>query len=93
MSSDIARKVIEAFQEPLTPPKPDAELTEREQEVLELLMRGLSDKEIASELSLSFPTVRYHLTNIYAKLHVRTRTEAVLKHQTPQGRAPRGKTS
>jgi len=79
MSSDIARKVIETFQQPLVQPVPDAELSTREKEVLEFLMQGLPDKEIAAKLFISFPTVRYHLNNIYTKLHVRSRTEVVIK--------------
>ena len=54
--------------------------------MLELLAQGLPDKEIAAQLSISLPTVRYHLKHIYDKLHVRSRTEAALKHNA--GRNP-----
>jgi DNA-binding NarL/FixJ family response regulator len=85
MSSEVARKVVEAFQP--APPADDAaaDLSPREREVLELLARGLPDKEIAAGLNVSLPTVRYHLKHIYEKLHVRTRLEAAVKHNTSRG--------
>jgi len=88
MSSEVARKVVEAFQQPQ--PVPDAvnELSLREREVLELLAEGLPDKEIAARLSISLPTVRYHLKHIYDKFHVRSRTEAALKHNASQHNPP-----
>ncbi len=83
MSGEVARKVVEAFQ-----PAADetAQLSEREREVLERLARGLPDKEIAAELKISLPTVRYHLKHVYEKLHVRTRVEAALKHNAKRER-------
>jgi len=57
-----------------------SKLTAREQEILDLLARGYVAKEIADRLSLSYDTVRYHLKHIYDKLHVRSRTEAVIKY-------------
>ena len=51
----------------------------RENEVPDLLSQGFGNKEIAQTLSISLDTVRYHLKQIYDKLHVRSRTEAVLK--------------
>jgi len=84
MSSEVARKVVEAFQQPSVPKDEKSELTLREREVLELLTEGLPDKEIATKLSISMPTVRYHLKHIYDKLHVRSRTEAALKHSASQ---------
>jgi DNA-binding NarL/FixJ family response regulator len=53
-------------------------LTGREREVLQLLARGLSNKDIAQKLYLSVRTVEGHLANIYGKLHVKSRTEAVV---------------
>jgi DNA-binding NarL/FixJ family response regulator len=53
-------------------------LTPREQEVLQLLARGLSNKEIAQRLTISPRTVNFHLDNIYSKLHVNSRTAAVI---------------
>jgi len=80
MSSEVARKVVEAFQQPAAEPDPQHELSEREREVLELLSQGLPDKQIAAELHISSRTVRFHLEHVYAKLHVRSRIEAALKH-------------
>jgi len=80
MSSEVARKVVAAFQAPPSQPGQRVDLSPREREVLELLAEGLPDKEIAAKLGLSTPTVRFHLQHIYSKLHVRSRTEAALKH-------------
>jgi len=80
MSPQIARKVVQAFQQMRQPAKETAELSKREQEVLSYLVKGLSYKEIADKLYLSVETVRTHLRNIYEKLHVRNRSEAMLKY-------------
>ena len=78
MSNQIARRVVEVFQRPSR--KPDGpELTTREQEVLHGLSQGFLYKEIARSLGISIETVRTHVRNIYDKLHVRTRTEALNK--------------
>jgi LuxR family maltose regulon positive regulatory protein len=58
-------------------PAPIEALTDREMEVLRALGRGLSNKEIARVLGLSSFTVRFHASNLYAKLHVNTRAQAV----------------
>jgi len=79
MSSAIARKVIQYFQRPGAPAHVDYNLTAREVETLELLVKGCLYKEMADQLEISIDTVRYHLNNIYRKLHVRNRTEAVTK--------------
>jgi DNA-binding NarL/FixJ family response regulator len=79
MSAQIARRVVEAFQAPATPDLSETNLTPREQEIIRLLAKGFLYKEIADQLSLSVETVRTHLHRIYEKLHVRTRTEAVMK--------------
>lgn len=89
MSGEVARKVVEAFQQDPGPARGDAnELSRREHEVLELLAQGRPDKEIAAELGVSLPTVRYHLKHIYDKLHVRSRMEAALKHGSSQPDLP-----
>ena len=81
MSSEIARKVVETFK-PLARQSPPASvLSRREQEALELIAKGFSDKEIADQLGISVPTVRFHLQHIYEKLHVHSRTSAALKFQ------------
>lgn len=79
MSSVIARKVINAFQPEKQLNKDLETLTKREREMLELLAKGYRYKEIADKLFISFETVRTHIHNIYEKLHVQSRTEAVNK--------------
>lgn len=78
MSRYIARKVISAFQEKTELPTL-SELTARENEILHLLATGLVIKEAAAKINLSAHTVTKHLKNIYTKLHVNNRIEAVNK--------------
>jgi DNA-binding NarL/FixJ family response regulator len=80
MSSAIARKVVQHFRLPVQEPGEDFNLTQRETETLDLLVKGYFYKEIASELGIRIDTVAFHLGNIYRKLHVRTRSEAILKY-------------
>lgn len=80
MSSAIARKVVQHFQGAPDPKLPDYDLTPREFQILEELVKGSLYKEIAAELKIGVETVRTHLRNIYAKLQVRTRPEAVVKY-------------
>jgi DNA-binding NarL/FixJ family response regulator len=80
MSGDIARKVVESFRSPRADArKPLEALTSREEEILSLLAKGHVAKEISDLLHISFTTVRFHIRHIYKKLHVRSKTEAVLK--------------
>jgi len=79
MSSEIARKVLGVFREPAAASTQAQSLSRREQEVLESLAQGCSNKEIAEKLSISIDTVTWHLRHIYAKLHVRSRTQAALR--------------
>ena len=80
MTAEIARKVISSFHR--TPAQIDEfeQLTRREDEILEHFSRGLLCKEIADRLGISLETVNSHRKNIYRKLHVRSRTEAVIKY-------------
>jgi DNA-binding NarL/FixJ family response regulator len=78
MSGEIARKVVRSFAEPVNVEE-TPKLTARQEEILRLLARGFVAKEIAAQLNISFDTVRYHLKDIYIKLHVRSKTEAVIK--------------
>jgi DNA-binding NarL/FixJ family response regulator len=78
MSSAIARRVVRSFRRPPVNPHNEAHLSTREIEVLGLLSRGLSNKEIADQMRLSIETVRSYLKTIYEKLHVHCRTEAVM---------------
>lgn len=86
MSRQIARRVVQFFQEieqapPQSSRAPEVEtLTDRERDVLAGLAKGLAYKEIAGQLNISFETVRTHVRSIYEKLHVHSRTEAVLKY-------------
>ncbi len=59
-------------------PAPGGDLTQRERELLTLMTRGLSNQQIAQELAIALPTVKFHITNILSKLHADNRTEAVL---------------
>lgn len=78
--SVTGRLLVRASRSParLAPSTDSEPLTERELEVLQLAARGHSNKEIAGELALSLPTVKAHLVNIFNKLGVASRTEAVL---------------
>jgi DNA-binding NarL/FixJ family response regulator len=77
MTSEIARLVVRSFKAPASAPAPETEsLSSREFEVLVLIAQGLSNKEIGGKLGISAATVCRHLVHIYAKLHVRCRTEA-----------------
>jgi DNA-binding NarL/FixJ family response regulator len=78
MTSRIARMAVRPFRTPSAAPGPNG-LTARELEILMLLAKGLSNKEIAHRANISAGTVRIHLGNIFKKLRVRSRTEAALK--------------
>lgn len=77
MSSSIARKVVTSFSKMEAEHKIIEELTQREKEILELIAQGQMNKEVANTLSISLGTVKKHVQNIYDKLHVNTRVEAV----------------
>lgn len=79
MSAQIARKVVQSFHNNDNSEN-DIRLTDREEEILQSLASGNTYKEIASELDISTDTVHNHLKKIYSKLHVRSRTEAVVKY-------------
>lgn len=75
MTPSIALKVLEAFQQPRT----DFLLTDKEKDVLKRLVEGDSYKLIAHHCGISMGTVRTHIVNIYEKLHVNSKSEAVAK--------------
>jgi DNA-binding NarL/FixJ family response regulator len=78
MSPFIARKVITSFR-PAPTETAESGLSDREKEVLQLLGKGMLYKEIADTLSISRETVKKHLKNIYQKLHVQNKVEALNK--------------
>jgi DNA-binding NarL/FixJ family response regulator len=87
MSAEIARKVVQYFHKTAVPDPAIQSLTRRETEILNLLAQGYASKEIADRLGIGYDTVCDHLGNIYRKLHVRSRTEAVIKYlRTPANR-------
>ena len=82
MTTHIARKVVQSFQKSAGAQQVAnelSELSEREQQVLDLLAQGLIYKEIGEKLGISYETVHTYIRRIYEKLQVRTRTEAVAK--------------
>jgi len=88
MTGEIARRVVEVFQRPVAASADSVNVTPRENEVLELLSKGMSNKQIAARLGISYETVCVHLRRIYEKLHVCSRTEAVIKHLHSRSTSP-----
>jgi DNA-binding NarL/FixJ family response regulator len=89
MSSEIARKVIAAFHEPKPAPSAPAMLAPREREILDLVANGYANKEIADKLAITLSTVCWYLHEIYKKLHVQSRVQAVNKlRESSVRRAP-----
>ena len=81
MSPQIARQVVSFFHRAANPASLQLEtLTKRERSVLDLLSKGFMYKQIGDQLGISLDTVRSHLRKVYEKLHVHSRTEAVLKY-------------
>lgn len=80
MSSNIARKVIQSFHQAKPASSPTENLSPREREIFNLLARGYMNKEIADRLQIAFETVCTHLRSIYNKLHVRSRSQAIVKY-------------
>ena len=79
MSTNIARKVIEAFEKKNQPPEELNRLTNKEKQILDLLAKGYLYKEIADQLNSTRNTIKQHIHHIYEKLHVQNRTEAINK--------------
>lgn len=76
MTASVARKVVHFFRRPDVS---EEGLTQRENEVLQHLMEGQTNRQIAADLFISGNTVAYHIKQIYLKLHVHSRAEAVAK--------------
>ena len=80
MSASVARKLLDAFQKSMFFQKQDGfNLSAREKEVLQHLVKGMSYKMIADKCDISIDTIRFHVKNIYEKLHVNSKSEAVVK--------------
>jgi DNA-binding NarL/FixJ family response regulator len=79
MSPDVARRVVKLFREFRPPEKASHRLTPQETELLKLIVEGHSYKTAAAKLDISASTVSFHLQNIYGKLQVHSKTEAVAK--------------
>lgn len=77
MTPEVARKAVEMFRKVAPPPSEAARLSEREHEVLALLAEGESYKTAARRLGLALDTVRFHVRNVYEKLHVHSKSAAV----------------
>lgn len=80
MSGEIARKVVAYFRNQDAANSEVEKLSVREREVLELVVHGFSNKEIADRLGVTLDAIRWHLKHVYQKLSVHSRTDAVLKY-------------
>jgi DNA-binding NarL/FixJ family response regulator len=91
MTSQIARRVIESFRQKTKVQDESLHLTAREEQILLLLSQGYPNKTIAEKLELSVDTVCSHLKHVFSKLHVSSRTEAVVRYmaaKTPPSKRP-----
>ncbi|MGB3078258.1 MAG: response regulator transcription factor [Saprospiraceae bacterium] len=81
MTPSIAHKILEVFRskKPALPAKEQAQLNDRQKEILECIFNGMSYKLIGDKLFVSVDTVRYHVKNIYEILHVHSRDELISK--------------
>ena len=80
MSPQLARRVVQFFSKPATQDSGLAKLTPAEREFLDQLAKGYAYKEIADRMNISIDTVRSYVRTVYEKLHVHSRTEAVVKY-------------
>jgi DNA-binding NarL/FixJ family response regulator len=80
MTSQIARLVIESFRQKAKARDDTSELSLREEQILQLVSQGYSNKMIADKLQISVDTVCTHLRRVFVKLHVSSRTEAVVRY-------------
>ena len=80
MTGYIARKVVQSFQATQAADEKVESLSAREQEVLDMLAKGYLYKEISDKLEIGLGTVRTYVRRIYEKLHVQSRTQAVIKY-------------
>ena len=87
MSSEVARRVVESFHRKAKTIDKALNLSAREEEILVLLSKGCSNKAIADQLNLSVETIYSHLKRVYEKMHVHSRTEAVIRYLATQADA------
>lgn len=80
MTSNIARKVVQSFKRAGAGPDDGKQLSPRERDVLDYLVRGYSYKEVAEQMGITYSTVHTHIEHIYQKLHVQSRAQAVAKY-------------
>ena len=80
MTSQIARRLIESFRKQPKDKDESLNLSPREEQILQLVSKGDSNKLIAEHLDMSFDTVRTHLKRVFKKLHVKSRTEAAMRY-------------
>jgi DNA-binding NarL/FixJ family response regulator len=90
MSSEIARRVVESFHRKSKTMDKALNLSAREEEILVLLAKGYANKAIADQLNLSVETIYSHLKRVYEKMHVHSRTEAVIRYLALQGKTTKG---
>jgi DNA-binding NarL/FixJ family response regulator len=86
MSSEIARRVVESFHRKAKTIDKSLNLSAREEEILVLLSKGYSNKVIADQLKLSIETIYSYLKRVYEKMHVHSRTEAVISYLATHGK-------
>jgi DNA-binding NarL/FixJ family response regulator len=79
ISPEVARRVIDLFRSVRPPAKADYNLTPHEMRLLQLLMEGHNYKTAATVMGVSFNTIAFHMKNVYQKLHVHSKSEAVAK--------------
>jgi len=79
ISPEVARRVIDLFRSVRPPEKADYNLTPHEMRLLQLLMEGHNYKTAAAAMGVSFNTIAFHMKNVYQKLHVHSKSEAVAK--------------
>lgn len=79
MTPSVAKQVLKLFSQPFQKSAELQTLTPRENDVLSCLVRGYSYKMAASEMGITIETLRYHIKNVYGKLHVNSKSEAVAK--------------
>ncbi|SDO82033.1 two component transcriptional regulator, LuxR family [Paenibacillus sp. yr247] len=78
LESQVASKIMNRFRQPKPVAEPHEELTDREMEVLRLIAKGKSNQELADDLFIGVKTVKFHVTNVLAKLGVEDRTQAAI---------------